>query len=109
VGLTKMKTRALPVKCPSCGESLKVKRLECALCASAVEGDFTLPAVARLTYDEQTFLISLVQFSGSLKDLARLYGVSYPTVRNRLDALIEKLKVLTADPMPPEDVQETEA
>jgi hypothetical protein len=86
-----------------------VKRLECAVCASAVEGDFALPALARLTFDEQTFLISLVQFSGSLKELARLYGVSYPTVRNRLDALIEKLRVLTAEPAPPEDAQETES
>lgn len=98
-----MERRTLPVKCPSCGETLRVKRLECGICASAVEGDFGLPAVARLTPDEQTFLLNLVQSSGSLKELARVYGVSYPTVRNRLDTLIETLRSLTTEVSPARD------
>jgi len=86
-----MGKRLLPVSCPSCGRTLKVKRFECSGCATGIEGDFELPALARLNPEEQDFLISLIKSSGSLKDLARIYGVSYPTVRNRLDALIERV------------------
>ena len=89
-----MGRRVLPVSCPSCGQALIVKRFECAGCATAIEGDFDLPCLARLTPDEQAFLLSFVQCSGSLKDLARVYSVSYPTIRNRLDALIERLRRL---------------
>ena len=89
-----MEKKTLPVTCPSCAAALRVRRLECPACGSAVEGEFPLPAVALLTPDEQAFLLTFVQSSGNLKELTRLYGVSYPTVRNRLDALIEKLRLL---------------
>lgn len=92
-----MEKRLLPVSCPSCGTALKVKRFACPACDTAVEGDFTLPVLARLTPDEQAFLLSFAECSGSLKDLARVHGVSYPTVRNRLDALIDRIKMLNAE------------
>lgn len=50
-----------------------------------------------LTEEDQAFLKRFVLASGSLKDLARSYGISYPTVRIRLDRLIEKVKVLDSD------------
>ena len=50
-----------------------------------------------LTEEDQAFLKRFVLASGSLKDLARGYGISYPTVRIRLDRLIEKVKVLDSD------------
>ena len=84
----------IPTVCPSCGEALKVKRLECSKCTTAVEGEFVLPLFARLSPQEQEFLLNLLKESGSLKDLASLYGISYPTVRNRLDSLIEKVERL---------------
>jgi len=56
-----------------------------------VEGSFGLPLLARLTPEDQVFALRFLQNSGNLKDMAKLYGVSYPTVRNRLDALIEQL------------------
>lgn len=83
--------KLLPVTCPSCEGCLKVRRFECPECGTAVEGTFELPVLVRLSPEEQVFIVNLVRCSGSLKDLARLYGVSYPTVRNRLDALIEKV------------------
>jgi len=98
-----MEKGILPVTCPSCGASLRVRRLECPGCGSAVEGQFPLPALTRLTQDEQDFLMSLVQTSGSLKELARIYGVSYPTVRNRLDALIDRLRALMEEQSPVEE------
>ncbi|MFC1736220.1 DUF2089 domain-containing protein [Candidatus Hydrogenedentota bacterium] len=86
-----MNKRLLPVSCPSCEQTLKVRRFECSNCDTAVEGNFDLPTLARLTPEEQSFVLNLVKCGGSLKDLAKIYGVSYPTVRNRLDALIERL------------------
>ena len=83
--------RKLPVCCPSCGARLKVRRLACPACDTAVEGDFSLPLLARLDPGEQ----ELIQSGGSLKELASRYGISYPTVRNRLDALIEKVNPLS--------------
>ncbi|MBW7865174.1 MAG: DUF2089 family protein [Candidatus Hydrogenedentes bacterium] len=91
-----MDKRMLPVSCPSCGQALKVRRLECPSCDTAVEGCFGLPVLARLTREEQEFLVSLVLCGGSLKELAAVYGVSYPTVRNRLDALIARVRFLSA-------------
>ncbi len=89
-----MADRALPTVCPSCRGLLKVGRLCCPGCGTTVEGEFDLPILARLEVEEQAFVVNLVRANGRLKDLARVYGVSYPTVRNRLDAVIEKVKSL---------------
>lgn len=83
-----------PVNCPSCQATLNVARLACDQCGTAVEGDFPLPVISCLDSDEQKFVISFIRSSGSLKEMAQRYGVSYPTMRNKLDDLIEKLQVL---------------
>ena len=88
--------RLLPSICPSCGQLLSVKRLECPQCETAVEGAFRLPTLLRLTPEEQELALSFIKCGGALKDLARVYGLSYPTVRNRLDALIERVRQLEA-------------
>ena len=81
----------LPKSCPSCGVGLRVARLVCPGCETLVSGNYPLPALARLSDDDQQFALSFILSSGSLKQMARLYGVSYPTVRNRLDDLISLL------------------
>lgn len=57
-----------------------------------MEGLFTLPVLAGLSQEDQEFIIEFIKSSGSLKDMAGLLGVSYPTVRNRLDEIISKIK-----------------
>ncbi|MCP4642353.1 MAG: DUF2089 domain-containing protein [bacterium] len=89
--------RRLPSACPSCQNRLTVRRLECSDCGTAVEGAFALPVLLRLTAEEQEFVTRFVGASGSLKQLAKEYGCSYPTVRNRLDALIERMATLGQD------------
>jgi hypothetical protein len=84
-------TKSLPIECPSCGHKLGVKRLACPQCGTEVEGLYELPALASLSRGDQDFVLQFVQASGSLKEMARLLHVSYPTVRNRLDGIIEKL------------------
>ncbi len=63
----------------------------CPECGTAVQGDYLLPALSRLGSEDQQFALAFILRSGSLKEMARLYGVSYPTVRNRLDDLIARL------------------
>lgn len=91
-----MSKNTLPIKCPSCDRDLHVVRLGCDHCGTAVEGCFALPVLTRLDPGDRLLILNLVKASGNLKDLVRLYGVSYPTVRNRLDALIEKINKIEA-------------
>jgi len=83
--------KKLPTNCPSCSETLKVNRFICDKCKTAVEGNFELTTLTKLTPDEQKFVIEFLKLSGSLKDMAKSYAISYPTVRNKLDSIIEKI------------------
>ena len=57
-----------------------------------MEGLYPLPALVSLGQEDQEFILEFIKASGSLKEMAGLLSVSYPTVRNRLDEIIEKLK-----------------
>lgn len=83
--------KRLPLKCPACDSTLKVGRMFCEECNTEVCGSYDLPILARLTETEQQFAVDFIKSSGSLKDMAKNMGVSYPTVRNILDDLINKL------------------
>jgi hypothetical protein len=89
-----MAQKTLPTICPSCQGILKVQRLTCTSCGTSVEGSYNLPILGQLSGDDQDFILKLIRASGSLKELAGLYGISYPTVRNRLDSLIEKIALI---------------
>jgi len=82
----------LPVKCPSCESELVAIQLKCNHCETTVSGNFPLPELLQLSYEEQEFILSFFMSSGSLKEMSNLLKVSYPTVRNHLDDLIEKIK-----------------
>lgn len=86
--------KKLPLRCPSCDSQLNVRKMHCTCCDTEVTGSFKLPALARLTEKEQAFMLDFVRSSGSLKDMAKNMGISYPTVRNILDDLIVKLNNL---------------
>lgn len=75
-----------------------MKRLRCEACDTEVEGLYPLPALASLSQDDQDFVLGFVKASGSLKAMAGLMKVSYPTVRNRLDEIIGKLNAPATDP-----------
>jgi hypothetical protein len=68
-----------------------VKRLSCEKCGTEVEGLFSLPVLGALSQEDEEFVVQFVRASGSLKEMATLLKVSYPTVRNRLDEIIAKL------------------
>lgn len=81
----------LPVECPACSEVIRITRLECPSCATKLEGEFELPALLKLPTDDLAFVTDFVRASGSLKEMAKLNGQSYPTIRNRLDQIIARL------------------
>ena len=81
-------------QCPSCGGTLEVRKLCCPQCEIAMDGNFEMSVLARLSPEQQQFIVEFVRASGSLKEMARQFKVSYPTVRNRLDELIMQIQQL---------------
>ena len=86
--------KKIPCECPSCNSQLLVKSLYCNNCGTSIDGLFDLPLQVKLTPDEQQFILTFVKFSGSLKEMAKHLSLSYPSVRNLLDDLIEKINKL---------------
>lgn len=81
----------LPTKCPSCHGRLQVERLKCEKCGTEVSGSYDLPLLATLSEEDQQFILRFVKSSGSLKEMASLMKLSYPTVRNRLNEIIQTI------------------
>jgi hypothetical protein len=73
--------------CPDCSRPLRVARMACPSCAMVVEGNFEVSPLARLSVDDQAFVIAFVRHHGSLKKMESLFNISYPTVKNRLNAI----------------------
>ncbi|PKP17503.1 MAG: hypothetical protein CVU07_03980 [Bacteroidetes bacterium HGW-Bacteroidetes-23] len=84
----------LPIHCPSCENSLSVSQLSCEHCKTLVSGNYGLPLLMQLSDEEQHFIMQFFLSSGSLKEMAIQMGNSYPTVRNKLDDIISKIKTL---------------
>lgn len=84
--------KKIPVNCPSCDHLLNVTGLQCPNCETQVNGNYQLPLLASLTNEEQEFILNFFKESGKLNTMAKQLNVSYPTLRNRLDDLIEKVK-----------------
>lgn len=77
--------------CPICSGELAVTRLHCRSCGTTLEGDFNVGRFARLGRDQFSILESFLRARGNLKDMERELGISYPTVRARVDALVRAL------------------
>jgi hypothetical protein len=81
----------LPIQCPSCESSLSVTQLSCSHCSTTVSGNYNLPLLLQISEEEQNFILQFFLTSGSLKEMATQMGNSYPTVRNKLDDIIQKI------------------
>lgn len=86
--------KQLPRRCPACEGRLSVKGLQCDDCATEVAGHFDLPVLARLSPEDRCFVLQFICCSGSLKEMSKLLKLSYPTVRNLLDNLIIRIKLM---------------
>ena len=82
-----------PVKadCPTCGDLMHVARLECDACGTSVEGSFFLHSMNRLPPASLAFLESFIKNKGVIKDIEVDLGISYPTVKARLDEVVTQL------------------
>lgn len=78
-------------RCPVCGRRLKVVKLQCEHCETAIENEFTLTRFDYLTPEELSFAETFLKCRGNIKEVEKELKISYPTVRSRLDQVIASL------------------
>ena len=77
--------------CPVCSSELTVTRLNCRSCGTTLEGEFSVGRFGRLTREQLLLLESFLRSRGNLRYMERELGISYPTVRSRVEALVRAL------------------
>jgi hypothetical protein len=82
------------------GSRLIIERVRIAEKQIAVEGQFTLPELARLTLEDQVFIVAFLRSHGSIKEMEQTFGVSYPTIKARLNRISGQLQFIETDPSP---------
>jgi len=92
--------------CPECRAPMKIRRLVCPQDHVAMGGEFEVPTLARLSLEEQLFVTAFVRCHGSIKRMEELFEISYPTVKNRLNAIVAKLDRALDAPSPNLEVLE---
>jgi hypothetical protein len=95
--------------CPVCSGELAVTRLHCRSCGTTLEGEFSVGRFGRLTREQLVLLESFLRSRGNLRDMERELGISYPTVRSRVEALIRALGFGPRDGEEAADDQPTDA
>jgi hypothetical protein len=85
-----MKYKA-PGICPVCGEKLTITKLGCPRCHTSLEGDFEPCEFCRLPEEDLLFVKVFIKCRGNIKDVEKELGISYPTVRGKLDTVIKNL------------------
>ena len=82
------------------GRPIVVERVRLADKDIAIEGSFELPQLARLAMDDQIFIVAFVRSHGSIKEMERVFGVSYPTIKSRLTRIADSLEFVETNPTP---------
>jgi hypothetical protein len=82
------------------GEPLIVERVRLTSKDVAIEGRFELPQLARLGADDQVFVTAFIRCHGSIKEMERIFGVSYPTIKSRLNRIAQSLEFVETDVAP---------
>jgi len=80
------------------GQRIMVERVRIADKDIAIEGSFELPQLARLGVEDQIFIIAFVRSHGSIKEMERVFGVSYPTIKSRLTRIAGSLEFVETNP-----------
>lgn len=83
------------------GAPLVVERVRLADSGVAIEGAFALPQLAQLAAEDQVFIAAFVHAHGSIKEMERVFGISYPTVKSRLDRISKALTFVDSAPEAP--------
>ena len=82
------------------GKPIVVDRVRLVESGIAIEGPFELPQLARLSADDQIFITAFVRSHGSIKEMERVFGVSYPTIKSRLTRIANSLEFVETNPAP---------
>jgi hypothetical protein len=82
------------------GRPLTVERVRLAGSDVAIEGRFELPQLARLSMEDQVFVVAFVRCHGSIKEMEQTFGISYPTVKSRLNRIASALEFVETNPAP---------
>ena len=91
------------------GAPFEVERVRLTGQDIAIEGRFALPALAQLPAEDQTFVAAFIRCHGSIKQMEKFFGVSYPTIKNRLNRIGALLPFAEVDPEPEPDRPSTDA
>ena len=94
--------------CPVCGESLEVTRLHCRNCDTTIEGHFNTGAFDRLSPDQLGFAETFIRNEGKLNRMEKELGLSYPTLRSRLNDLIRAMGYEVGQEEPPAAISDEE-
>ena len=87
------------------GKPVTVERVRMVDSDIAIEGSFTLPPLANLSAEDQVFVMAFVRCHGSIKEMEEMFGISYPTVKNRINRIARQLEfVEIVKVSPAEDV-----
>jgi hypothetical protein len=78
-------------KCPVCESGLKAIKLKCESCGTVIENNFDFPGLLRLNREQLEFATVFLLCRGNIKDVEKELGISYPTVRAKLDQIIDEL------------------
>jgi hypothetical protein len=95
--------------CPVCEGELTISRLHCRSCGTALEGEFGVGRFGRLSKEQMALLESFLRSRGNLKEMERELGISYPTVRGRVDALVRALGLAEGDEGEDGELEEAES
>ena len=82
-------------------KKISIERVKIIESGIAIDGNFELPPLAQLSMDDQIFVAAFVKSHGSIKDMEELYGVSYPSIKNRLNRISKAFDFIDITPADP--------
>ena len=84
-------------------KEISIERVKIIESGIAIDGSFELPPLAQLSMEDQIFVAAFVKSHGSIKDMEELYGVSYPSIKNRLNRISKAYDFIDITPADPTD------